>query len=131
MREANRILAARLDNNDFPAFEPQEGVRYIAHGVRPDGPAPVPHECTSWRHMLLHHRICEIRDAEYKAASSIWENGVMVRELPFDGAAVDRLVNDVIEHFEADDLDRAERRCEMAERAMVARRPMMEGNNVL
>jgi hypothetical protein len=82
---------------------------------------PPPFYCASWRHMILHNRICELRDAEYKAASAIWENGVMVRELPFDGVLVEGLINEAIEHFEADDLDAAEERCEAAERAMVER----------
>jgi len=85
-------------------------------------PSP-PHYCSSWQHMLLFQRICELREAEYKASCAIWEGDVMVRELPFDGACVERLINDAIEHFERDDLDRAERLCALAERTMVRRRP--------
>lgn len=86
----------------------------------------LPHHCKSWRHMIIDHRICELRDVEYRKCAAIWENGVMVRDLPFEGVLVERLINDAISHFEFDELDAAERCCEAADAAMVKGLPKID-----
>ena len=72
--------------------------------------------------MIVHERISELRDLEYRKSASIWEDGVQVRELPYDGARLERLINRSIEYFERDDLDRADQHCLLAERVMVGGR---------
>jgi hypothetical protein len=81
-----------------------------------------PHYCASWRHMLVHGRIYELRDLEYRKSASIWEDGVQVRELLYDGARLESLINDAIACFEVDNLDGADRYCMAAERVMVGGR---------
>ncbi len=113
----------------YGVFEPEDIGASLAEAVvrainlLQQPPPPLPHYCKSWRHMLVHRRICELREIEYKAASAIWKDGVMVREPLFDGDVVEGLINEAIACFEdADDLDAAEERCEAAERAMVETR---------
>ena len=83
---------------------------------------PPPIWCWSWRHGLAYERICGIRDTQLKTWSTCWEDGVQVRELSFDAALVEELVNEAIRHFEDGDLDEADRYCEKAEATMVRRR---------
>jgi hypothetical protein len=131
------VLRTNISEDKATAVARRYGPRPIVHPLDDAGlplvqvfgiadmllrPKP-PHYCASWWHMLVYQRICELRDLEYRKSASIWEDGVMVRELPYDGARLERLINDAIECFERDDLERADRYCMAAERVMVGGRP--------
>jgi hypothetical protein len=85
-----------------------------AHWLLTRPPPAPPHYCTSWRHMILHHRICELTDAKFKAFS---DSAGMYYGTPWSAR---ELIGDAIRHFEDNDLDRAERCCEAAEREIVS-----------
>jgi hypothetical protein len=62
-----------------------------------------------WRRMLLHHRICELHDAEHRCA---------IADVRWSDAAVDKiklLRDEAISQIEGDNLDGCERACVQAE----------------
>ena len=80
------------------------------------GPRAVPFFYRTWRHMLITQRIVELCDAKLKAFTD-----------PADGMfygssqSVRSLIHGAIQAFEIDeDLDEAGRRCEAAEREIIA-----------
>jgi len=76
------------------------------------------------RYRQVHARICGLHDLEARFCSSLWEGGVQVRELPFDGELVEGFIKKAIRYFEDDgDPDAAERCCETAERLMTGGGP--------
>lgn len=75
----------------------------------------------SWRHGLIYERIQEISRVQMEKWSACWEDGVLVRELPYSGEAVERLTREAFDRLEYDnDLDAADRCCEQAEAEMVS-----------
>jgi hypothetical protein len=82
----------------------------------------------SWRYMLVHHRICELRDINFKHQASLWDGEWMVRVLRYDSDALEQLIEAAMRWFEDDDLDQADQYCLDAERLLCAALPKTTDN---